>query len=255
MDSLARPLAGQTVLVTGATGGIGAAIVTRIAGEGACVIIQYGRDRQKAEALLAQVGGNGFVIGADLSEEEGADYLWQAAVETAGRVHGLVNNAGIRTEVPLDAQAREWRAAWRREFQVNFFSAADLSRSAVRHFRDHGGGRIINIASRAGQRGYATDALPYGATKAALLNLTKSLATNMGREGVVTLAIAPGWVETEMASAYIAQFGKSAAVLDIPIGEMAQPDEIAELVAFALRPSQRSLNGATLDVNGGSYLR
>jgi 3-oxoacyl-[acyl-carrier protein] reductase len=255
MDNLAKPLAGQTVLVTGATGGIGAAMVTRIAREGARVIIQYGRDRQKAEALLAHVGGNGFVVGADLAEEDGADCLWQAAVEAAGRVHALINNAGIRTEVPLDVDAGQWRAAWRREFQVNLFSAADLCRSAAQHFKEHGGGRIINIASRAGQRGYAADALPYGATKAALLNLSKSLASSIARDGVVTLAIAPGWVETEMASAYIARFGISAAVADIPIGEMAQPDEIAELVAFALRPSQRSLNGATLDVNGGSYLR
>lgn len=255
MYNVAQPLTGLTVLVTGGTGGIGTAIVMRIASEGARVIIQYGRDRQKAEALLAQVGGNGFVIGADLSTEDGADSLWSAAVEAAGRIHGLINNAGIRTEVPLNAEASQWRAAWRREFQVNFFSAADLSRSAVQHFREHGGGRIINIASRAGQRGYAADALPYGATKAALLNLSKSLASSMGREGIVTLAIAPGWVETDMASAYVAQVGKSAAVSDIPVGEMAQPDEIAELVAFTLRASQRSLNGATLDVNGGSYLR
>jgi NAD(P)-dependent dehydrogenase (short-subunit alcohol dehydrogenase family) len=111
------------------------------------------------------------------------------------------------------------------------------------------------MASRAGQRGYAADALPYGAAKAALLNLTKSIARSFGADGVTAVAIAPGWVRTEMAEDFVERFGEAAAVGDIPIGAMAEPSEIAELVAFVFRPSQRSLNGATLDVNGGSYIR
>ncbi|MBK4995984.1 SDR family oxidoreductase [Pseudomonas sp. S37] len=256
MSDLARPLAGQAVLVTGGSGGIGAAIVERLVGEGAKVLIHYGRDVQGAELLLARVGGNGWLVQGDLSQDDGPDTLWQTALELAGgRIHGLVNNAGIRNEIPLDAPAAQWRAAWRKEFQVNFFAAADLCRLAVAHFCMHGGGRIINMASRAAQRGYAADALPYGCSKAALVNLTKSLARSVAGQGVVALAIAPGWVRTDMAEQFIAQHGEAAAVADIPVGRMASPGEIAELVAFALRPSQVSLNGATLDVNGGSYIR
>lgn len=176
-------------------------------------------------------------------------------VDVAGRIHALVNNAGVRTEISIEASPDEWRAAWHREFQVNFFAAADLSKEAIRHFREHGGGRIINMASRAGQRGYAAEALPYGTTKAALVNLTKSIARSFGAIGVTAVAIAPGWVRTDMAMEFIKTNGKAAAVADIPIGEMAEPAEVAELVAFVLRPSQVSLNGATLDVNGGSYVR
>lgn len=252
---MTEPLAGQTILVTGASGGIGAAIVERLAAEGATPIIHYGRDRQAAEALLARIGGNGSVLQGDLSSAEGPFDLWRMAVETAGRVHGLVNNAGIRTEISIEASPEDWKAAWQKEFQVNFFAAADLSKEAIRHFKAHGGGRIINMASRAGQRGYAADALPYGVTKAALINLTKSIARSFAANGVTSVAIAPGWVRTEMAEAFIATHGKAAAVSDIPIGEIAAPSEIAELVAFAFRPSQASLNGATLDVNGGSYIR
>lgn len=248
-------LSGQTVLVTGASGGIGAAIVRRLAEEGARPIIHYGRDRAAAEALLASIPGEGMIVQADLSADDGAFNLWRNAEARAGRIHALVNNAGIRTEISIDAEPVAWREAWQREFQVNFFAAADLCKAALKHFRAQGGGRIINMASRAGQRGYAADAMPYGATKAALVNLTKSIARSFGADGVVALAIAPGWVQTDMAEDFVAKFGKQAAVADIPIGEMAQPSEIAELVAFALRPSQRSLNGATLDVNGGSYIR
>ncbi|MGQ3213550.1 SDR family NAD(P)-dependent oxidoreductase [Shinella sp.] len=250
-----KPLQGQTVLVTGASGGIGAAIVDRLAAEGARPIIHYGRDRAGAEALLSRIGGNGLLVQADLSATDGPFALWREAFTAAGRIHGLVNNAGIRTEISIDASPEDWKAAWQREFQINFFAAADLCKEAIRHFKASGGGRIVNMASRAGQRGYAADAMPYGATKAALVNLTKSIARSFGGDGVTAVAIAPGWVHTDMAEDFIATHGKQAAVADIPIGEMASPAEVAELVAFVLRPSQASLNGATLDVNGGSYIR
>lgn len=256
MNDTIRPLAGQTILVTGASGGIGAAIVEQLAAEGARPLIHYSRGVQGAQQLLDRIGGNGWIVQGDLSDESGPEQLWQAALDlSGGRIHGLINNAGIRTEIPLQAPSSQWREAWRREFQVNFFAAADLCREAVAHFRTHGGGRIINMASRAAQRGYAADALPYGSSKAALINLTKSLARSVASEGIVAVAIAPGWVRTDMAEQFIVQHGEAAAVSDIPVGRMASPCEIAELVAFTLRPSQASLNGATLDVNGGSYIR
>lgn len=248
-------LDGQRVLVTGASGGIGASIVERLAAEGARPLIHYGKDKAAAEALLARISGRGIILQADLSHSEGPFELWRKAEEAVGRIHALINNAGIRTEISIDADPTAWKAAWQREFQVNFFAAADLCKEALRHFKANGGGRIISMASRAGQRGYAADAMPYGATKAALVNLTKSIARSFGRDGVVAIAVAPGWVRTGMAEDFVAQYGKQAVVADIPIGEMAEPTEVAELVAFLLRPSQSSLNGATLDVNGGSYIR
>lgn len=252
---MSKSLEGQTILVTGASGGIGAAIVERLAAEGAKPIIHFGHDRKRAEDLLAGIGGRGWIAQADLSTSEGPFELWRRSLEAAGHVHGLVNNAGIRTEISIEASEVDWKAAWQKEFQINFFAAADLSKEAIRHFKANGGGRIVNMASRAGQRGYAADAMPYGATKAALVNLTKSIARSFGAVGVTAIAIAPGWVRTEMAEEFIAAHGKASAVADIPIGEMALPTEVAELVAFVLRPTQVSLNGATLDVNGGSYTR
>jgi NAD(P)-dependent dehydrogenase (short-subunit alcohol dehydrogenase family) len=252
---LKKPLEGQTVLVTGATGGLGAAIVAQLAEDGARPIIHYNRDTASAEALLKRINGKGVVLRCGLSAPEGAFELWRRAVEAEGRIHGLVNNAGIRTEITIDASPEEWRLAWLKEFQVNLFSAADLCREAIKHFKENGGGRIVNIASRAAQRGYAANAMPYGASKAALANLTKSIARSFGSDGVTAVNIAPGWVLTDMAEDYVAKHGMSAAVADIPIGKMAAPSEVAELVSFVLRPSQSSLNGATLDVNGGSHIR
>ncbi len=254
MTAAMTSLQGQRVLVAGGTEGIGAAIVEQLAAEGAWPLIHYGWDRASAEMLLDRIAGKGSIFQADLSSPDGSFLLWRQAVES-GRIHALINSAGIRSEVSVDAEPDVWKAVWNREFQFNFFAAADLCKQAIQHFREHGGGKIINMASRSGQRGYMADAMAYGATKAALLNLTKSIAVSFGREGVVAVAIAPGWVRDKMAEEFIARNGKAAALADIPIGEMVEPAELAELVAFVLRPSQLSLNGATLDVNGGSYIR
>jgi len=172
-----------------------------------------------------------------------------------GRIDALVNNAGVRNEVSVEAAPAEWQRTWRREFQINFFAAADLCKEAITHFRSNGGGRIVNMASRAAHRGYSADAMQYGASKAALINLTKSIATSFGADGITAVAIAPGWVGTEMAESFMAIHGQQAVTRDIPIGRAVALEELAELVAFVLRTSQRSLNGATLDINGGSYIR
>lgn len=248
-------LSDQTILVTGATGAIGQAICKALATEGARVVIHYGRSRGAAEALLGEIGGSGWCIAADLSDRAGPQTLWDQAVAQAGRLTGLVNNAGIRSEVAVNALMDEWQRVWDREMRVNFLSAVDLTKLAIGHFRQYGRGRIVNMASRAGQRGYTSSAMAYGASKAALINLTKSVAQSHGHEGITAVALAPGWVRTDMAEAYIAQHGETAALAGIPIGAMASPEEIGEITAFAFRPSQASLNGAVLDVNGGSYLR
>lgn len=248
-------LAGQSILVTGATGAIGQAICHALVADGARVIVHYGRNRDAAEALVGRLGGKARCLSADLSQAAGAEALWDGALNIAGRLTGLVNNAGIRSEVAIDAPMDEWQRVWAREIQVNFLSAVDLSKMAIRYFRDNGGGRIVNMASRAGQRGYTSSAMAYGASKAALINLSKSIAQSHGHEGVTSVALAPGWVRTEMAEAFIAEHGEASALAGIPIARMATPEEIGEITAFVFRPSQVSLNGAVLDVNGGSYLR
>lgn len=248
-------LSGQSILVTGATGAIGQAICRALVADGAKVVIHYGRNPDTAQTLLASLDGKGWCLPADLSDPAGSQALWDQSTALAGRLTGLVNNAGIRSEVAIEAPMEEWQRIWAREMRVNFLSAVDLSKLAIQHFRQNGGGRIVNMASRAGQRGYTSSAMAYGASKAALLNLTKSIAQSHGHEGVTSVALAPGWVRTEMAEAYIAEHGEAAALAGIPIARMADPQEIGEITAFAFRPSQASLNGAVLDVNGGSYMR
>ena len=248
------PLSSQTILVTGATGAIGQAICRSLAAEGARVLIHSARNRSAAQALLDEIGGNGAIFQADLTDPAAPTALWDEAAK-AGRITGLVNNAGIRSEVELDAPLSDWHATWDREFRVNLFAAADLSRAAILHFRRHGGGRIVFMGSRSGQRGYMSTAMAYAAAKAGLMNLTKTIAKSHGHEGITAVNISPGWVRTEMAEAYIAQHGEAAVTAEVPVGRIVMPAEVGEVVAFTLRPSQVSLTGATIDINGASYLR
>jgi len=252
----ARPLDGLKVLVTGGSRGVGAAIVRRLVAEGAFPIIHYSSSMSHAESLLREIGGRGVLVRGDLSEEKAAERVWAEAVKATGRIDALVNNAGMRTEIAIDADMDDWRAAWRKEFQVNLFSAMDLSALAIRHFREIGGGRIINVSSVTAHRGYSGDTIAYGATKAALSNATKTIARNFAAEKIYSMAIAPGWISTEMGIAAAPSYGGEEAVLrGIPTGRMASPEEIAEMVAFTLRPSQIAMTGSTLDANSGTYAR
>jgi NAD(P)-dependent dehydrogenase (short-subunit alcohol dehydrogenase family) len=136
---------------------------------------------------------------------------------------------------------------------VNIQAPADICRAAITHFKETGGGDIINIASRAGHRGDGVDHAAYAASKGAILAMTKTWARALSGENIHLYAIAPGWVETRMAPQDIENRKK--AVADIPLGRVAQPDEIANMAAFLLSGACPSAVGATFDINGASYVR
>jgi len=248
-------LSGKTILVTGATGTIGQAICRELAADGARVVLHYGRNQKAAEKLAAEIGNGALCFAADLSDPAAPTQLWEAALEATGKIDALVNNAGILSKISVDDPLDDWQKTWGREMQINVLAAADLCRAAIRHFRTIGGGRIVNMSSRAAQGGYRGEAMPYGASKAALINLTQTIAGSFGGDGITAVALAPGWVRTEMSEAFIAENGEAAALSGIPIRKMAEPSEIAEIVSFVLRASQSSLSGAVLDVNGASQMR
>jgi 3-oxoacyl-[acyl-carrier protein] reductase len=239
----------RTVLITGASRGIGAATVRAVAKGGARVIVHYGRGEDEARVLLKEIDGRGWIIQADLAHRDGARRLWEAAEKAASRIDAVVNNAGIRTPTRIEDDLRSWQEAWHREMQVNVFAAVDLCRFAIVHFRKHGGGKIVNMSSRAGQRGHLAEFMPYAASKAALINVTKSIARSLAHERVIAVAIAPGFVRTNMADEFIAMHGKHALFGELPLKEIPEAEEVV------LDPLQRSLNGATLDINGASYVR
>ena len=198
------------------------------------------------------------ILYEDLAEPGAGARLFARAVEAAGgRLDALINNAGVFLSSPTAGTDAEWTEGWSRTLAVNLIAPADLCRAAIAHFRaradDGRGGRVVNIASRAGHRGDGPDHSAYAASKGGLLAMTKTFARAHSGEGVHFYAIAPGWVETRMAPQDVA--ARAAATQDIPLGRVAQPEEVASLVAFLLTDACPSAVGATLDVNGASYVR
>ena len=249
-------LTGKTVLVTGGSRGIGAAIAQAVGAAGAEVLMHYAQNRDAAEAMHREIGEEKCrILQADLAVSGEADRLWAEAEGLAGRIDVLINNAGIFEDVRVDDPPEAWQAAWSRVLQVNLLAPADLCRAAILHFRPHGGGKIINVASRAAFRGEAPDEMPYGASKGGLVTLTKTIARGFASEGVLAFAIAPGFTDTDMVTANLDAAAIAEATGDIPLGAMAAPEEIGALAAFLCDDRVRHLTGATFDVNGASYVR
>jgi NAD(P)-dependent dehydrogenase (short-subunit alcohol dehydrogenase family) len=232
------------VLVTGSTRGIGAAIVEALSAKGARVI---GHGRRDA----------GQVIGADFALPGAADALWdQALARLEGRIDVLVNNAGVFEAVAIEAAPDEWQAAWARTLQINLQASADLCRRAILHWRERGqGGRIVNIASRAAYRGDSPAHWHYAASKAGMIGMTKSIARGYAAEQILAFAICPGFTMTGMAEDYLASRGGDKLLADIPLGRVADPEEVANAAAYLALEAPASMTGSVLDINGASYVR
>ena len=247
-------LSNRSVLVTGASRGIGAAIARALGGAGAKVAIHYRDQRERATALAEQIGVSAATFQADLSEPEACAALWSQVVARFGRVDTLVNNAGIAISSPLDGATRDWLAGWDTTMAVNLRAPSLLSRLAIEHFLQKGGGRIINISSRAAFRGDQPAYLAYAASKGGLVALTRSIARGFGKAGILAFNVAPGFTRTEMAQDFLDQYGEDYATNDIALQRLTEPDDIAPFVVFLASGLADHATGCTIDVNAGSYV-
>lgn len=247
----------KTALVTGASRGIGRAIAIHLAAADLRVVVHYNAGRDAAEETLRRMPGAGhLLLSADLADPNAAERLAADALAAlGGRVDVLVHNAGLYEPTPLldGGEFAAWRAAMRRQMQVNFWAGADLAYPLAPGMASAGWGRIIQISSRAGLRGEARHA-GYAASKAAQISLIRSLAVELGQAGIGCFGVAPGWTETDMAAEALAARGEQIRA-EIPLGRVATPEDVASLVAFLVTPAADYLSGNTIDVNGASYLR
>lgn len=254
-------LSGKTVVVTGASKGIGAATTVAMIAAGARVIAHYGRDRAGAEnAVAGSKKGQATLIQADYSDLEAVDDFWRQAVEAAGgHIDVLVNNAGIMRQTGgiLDP-IEDWDRVWTEAMAVNVHAPARLLRHAVAGWLSKAQpGAIIGIGSWAATRGTANPgAIAYAASKAAITAATKTVARNYADKGILAYVIAPGIVRTQMSVDSAAKVGGEKAVTaTLPMGEWVPPSDIAELAVFLAEGRARHLTGTTIDLNGAAYIR
>ncbi|HEY2949873.1 MAG TPA: SDR family oxidoreductase [Micromonosporaceae bacterium] len=247
-------MSGRAVLVTGASRGIGRAVAEAFAGNGDRVAIHHRDSAALAEQVRAALPGQGHVVvRGDLADPAAVRSFVDETAERLGGLHVLVNNAGVYTRHPvLETSYEQWQDEWRRTIDVNLIGAANASWCAVRHMRD--GGRIINVSSRGAFRGEPRHPA-YGASKAGINALGQSLAVSLGALGIAVATVAPGFVETDMASEALASARGDAIRAESPFNRVARPDEVAAAVLWLASPEAQWASGAILDLNGASYLR
>jgi NAD(P)-dependent dehydrogenase (short-subunit alcohol dehydrogenase family) len=230
------------ILVTGTSRGIGASIVAAL---------------QSHNVIGHSSGGGGERrIGADLAKAGAAETIWAEALDRlGGRIDVLVNNAGVFEAAPVDLPHDEWVRQWERTMQINLTASAELCRLAVLHFREQGGGRIVNVSSRAAYRGDSPQHWHYAASKAGMIGMTKSIARGFAGENILAFAVCPGFTMTGMAEDYLESRGGAKLLADIPLGRVAGADEVAETVRWLAVDAPASATGAVIDVNGASFVR
>ncbi len=261
MDPVNTPLDslnGKTILVTGASRGIGAATVARLGAAGARVIAHWNHDGTGVRNATDGIPEDRkFLIQADLLSVGGARDLWRKAIDLAEKIDVVVNNAGVLPRAGIDASNVEWDDAWDLALQVNAASPVELMRLATRHYIETGGGILITLSSWVAHRGSGSpNLIAYASSKAAVTAATKTIARTQAANGILAYCIAPGPVATEMTTTASQDLGGEASVqASLAMGEMVPPFEIAELITFLAAGHVRHLSGGTLDITGATYIR
>ncbi|MGV0102544.1 3-oxoacyl-ACP reductase [Nostoc sp. DSM 114160] len=248
-------LTGKVVLITGAARGIGEASARAVVAAGGSVVANDVLAEQ-LDVLQADLGSERcHVVVCDLADVTAVPYLWERATDWRDGIDVLVNNAGVYEKALIEGDFDDWHTSWMRTLNINLVAPASLCREAIHHFKQQGGGKIINIASRAGFRGDLPDYTHYAASKGGMLALSRTIARGFADKNILVYAIAPGFVRTELNAEYFDSYGESAAISQTPLGEMAMPQDIANVVIFLASDLARHVTGATIDVNGASYVR
>jgi len=240
---------GHVALVTGGTRGIGSAITTMLAKNGARVAAGYSRGKDAAEALQGRLSDEGAQVSIHqgrVDRPEDCQRVVDEVMQQFGRVDFLVNNAGITVDKTVRKMTFE---DWRNVLDVNLFGAFAMTKAVLEHMIERGSGRIVNISSVIGETGNVGQA-NYAASKAGLFGLTKSLALEMARRGITVNVVAPGFIETEMVAA-MPQAALDSIVAQIPQRRLGRPEEVARVVQFLLEDESSYITGAVYTINGG----
>lgn len=254
-------LAGKTILVTGASSGIGAVTALTLSRAGADIILHYGRGEQEAASIANTIGHDRcHRVQADLSIPNAATTLWNEAIAWKGTIDVVVNNAATMPQASVEDPWEMWSTAWQTTLQVNLVAVADLCRNAIQHFKTRSvetqqGGIIINVASRAAFRGDSPDFMHYAASKGGVVALTRSIARGFAKDNILAFTIAPGFVHTDRIEQLMQERGTDYVTRDIPMGEPAPPQDVANVIAFLASGLAPHVTGSTIDINGASYVR
>ena len=241
----------RVALVTGGTGGIGTAIVKRLAMLGHRVATNY-RDESKAKAWVAHLKSQGVdavAVPGDVGDTGSAEAIVKAVEQQLGPIDVLINNAGITRDGTFHKMTA---MQWQEVINTNLNSCFNMTRPVIDGMRNRKWGRVIQISSINGQKGQYGQA-NYAASKAGMHGFTISLAQENAKFGITVNTVSPGYVATEMVMA-VPEDVRNKIAAQIPVGRLGEPDEIAYAVAFFVNEEARWITGANLSINGGQYM-
>ncbi|GAC1434929.1 MAG: 3-oxoacyl-[acyl-carrier-protein] reductase [Burkholderiaceae bacterium] len=239
-------LSNKVAFITGARRGIGRAIALKYAECGAdCVLVARSAPVELA-AEIAALGRRALPLAVDVSDGDAVDAAVKHGLQEFGKIDILVNNAGIAQDALI---VRMKLQQWQQVLDVNLTGAFHCAKAVARSMLKAESGRIINLTSVVGQMGNAGQA-NYAASKAGLIGFTKSLAKELGSRGITVNAIAPGFITTDM-TAGMSQEARAALLQDIPLGQLGEPQDVAEMALFLAGPGARYITGQVLNVDGG----
>jgi NAD(P)-dependent dehydrogenase (short-subunit alcohol dehydrogenase family) len=245
----------KNALVTGASRGIGKATAIELSKRGHTIAIHYCQNRAEAEDTLSLLEGSGhFICKADLGVSQEIDQLFHLLDQHFDQLDVVINNAGVAIKHPLEMPAQDWIENFKKTIEINLHGAALICHHSIERMMKTGTGTIVNVSSRGAYR--SEPSMPgYAASKAALNSLTQSLAKAAGEHGISVVAVAPGFVETDMCKDILTKEELEAVKKQSPMNRIAQPEEVAKLIGFLCEPESKHLSGAVVDINGASYFR
>lgn len=247
-------LKGKVAVVAGGSRGMGRAVALALGREGAKVAVNYAKSPQAAEEVVREIsaeGGTALAVQGDVSQAAEVDAMFRQVVEKLGPVDILVHTAGIWPTATVVEMKEE---DWRRTLDVNLTGVFLTNQWLVRHLLERKApGKIVNFTSQAAFRGSTTGHAHYASSKAGVVAFTVSLAREVAKHGIQVNAVAPGMVYTDMTAPVLKD--PSYYLTRIPIGRIAQPEEIADLVLFLVSERNSYMIGATIDISGGMLMR
>ncbi|MDB4292872.1 SDR family oxidoreductase [Maribacter sp.] len=248
-------LAQQTILLTGASDGIGKGLAEYLLRMGAKVAVHYNSNSGSAASLVAQYPETAKSFQADLAEEKAVFELFEGVVNHFGSIDTIILNAGVFLKHPIATTTEAWLSVWKKTMAINLDAVGLITKLGLDHFLEKGAGRFVYIGSRAVFRGETEEYLAYAASKGGLTSLARSVARSFGKQHIKSFIVSPGFTRTRMAERFIETYGEERVLNEIALNELTTPQDLAPLVALMCSGGMDHATGATIDVNAGSHIR
>lgn len=248
-------LTNKTILLTGASDGIGRGVADYLMQMGGRLAVHYNQNKEGAEALVEKHQNGSKTFQADLSQETAVFSLFERVVAEFGKIDVIILNAGVFLPHSSTSDTKAWFEVWKKTIAINLDAVGLLTKLGLDHFLEKGEGSFVYIGSRAVFRGETEEYLAYAASKGGLTSLARSVARSFGKQHIKSFIVSPGFTRTRMAESFIATYGEERVLGEIALSALTTPKDLAPLIALMCSGAMDHATGATIDINAGSHIR